>query len=73
MQPWSMSCTANRILTVAVLALLVLAGCGGATDDGLAVGADAPDFALPGAFGSTVSLDDYAGVPALLYFHMADG
>lgn len=58
---------------VAFLALLVLSGCSGATSDGPALGDDAPDFSLPEAFGSTVSLDDYAGEPALLYFHMADG
>ena len=55
-----------------VLAALVMSGCGG-TGDGLAVGDEAPDFALPEASGATISLDDYAGAPALLYFHMADG
>jgi cytochrome oxidase Cu insertion factor (SCO1/SenC/PrrC family) len=61
------------IVVLVVLVAVVLAGCGPAGGDGLAVGDDAPDFALPDSFGSTVSLDDYAGEPALLYFHMADG
>jgi len=56
-----------------VLAALVMSGCGDGTGDGLAVGDEAPDFALPEASGATISLDDYAGGPALLYFHMADG
>lgn len=59
------------LVVLLALAVSVLAGCGGT--DGLAVGDSAPDFALPEASGSTVSLDDYAGGPALLYFHMADG
>jgi len=60
------------VIFLAVLALVILAGCsdGG---DGLTVGDTAPNFSLPDASGSTVSLDDYAGAPALLYFHMADG
>ena len=57
---------------MAVLTLLVLTGCSGA-NGALAVGDDAPSFSLPDSSGSIVSLDDYAGGPALLYFHMADG
>jgi cytochrome oxidase Cu insertion factor (SCO1/SenC/PrrC family) len=56
-----------------ILAALIMSGCGNGTGDGLAVDDEAPDFALPAASGSIVSLDDYAGTPALLYFHMADG
>ena len=61
----------RRWALVALVALVGLTGCGGAT--GLDVGDPAPDFDLPDASRSTVSLDDYAGAPALLYFHMADG
>lgn len=59
------------ILIVALMVLL--AGCSDGPGDGLAVGDNAPDFSLPEASGSTVSLDDYSGEPVLLYFHMADG
>jgi hypothetical protein len=72
-------------LLALVLALL-LAACGGDDDQesapptsppevtaGIAVGAPAPDFALPASDGSTVSLADYKGQPVLLFFHMADG
>jgi hypothetical protein len=60
------------VLILTLLVTLVMAGCSDA-NDGLAVGDRAPEFALPTASGSTISLDDYAGGPALLYFHMADG
>ncbi len=63
----------RTIFVLVTLAAVVLAGCSDATDEGLAVGDDAPDFVLQAASGSTVSLGDYAGAPALLYFHMADG
>ncbi len=73
---------------LALLTLLgfVMAGCG--DDDSedtnesnspvqsqnLAVGDEAPDFALPAASGGTVSLAEYKGQqPVLLYFHMAVG
>jgi hypothetical protein len=62
----------RAVLVLMLLSSLIMAGCGGATD-GLAVGDRAPAFDLPTASGSTVALDDYAGGPALLYFHMADG
>lgn len=65
------TCSRSRIAAVAVLAVLVLTGCTG--NGGLTVGDNAPDFNLPEASGSSVSLDEYAGSPALLYFHMADG
>jgi cytochrome oxidase Cu insertion factor (SCO1/SenC/PrrC family) len=52
---------------------LAMTGCSDASDGTLEVGDDAPDFTLPAASGSTVSLGDYAGEPVLLYFHMADG
>ena len=66
-------CTWQSIVVMVVLALVVLSGCSDANGDGLAVGDDAPSFSLPDSSGSTVALDDYAGRPALLYFHMADG
>ena len=36
------------------------------------VGDRAPDFTLPGASGSTVSLSDYAGRPVVLVFYPGD-
>jgi hypothetical protein len=57
----------------ALLMLPVLAACSSGGTDGLAVGDRAPDFSLPEASGSTVSLGDYADTATLLYFHMADG
>ena len=61
------------IVVLTFLAVLVLAGCGDGAGNGLSVGDKAPDFSLPEATGSTVSLEDYDGAPTLLYFHMADG
>jgi hypothetical protein len=69
----SMRGMSARISAVGVFALVLLTGCGDTTDDGLSVGDDAPGFTLPEASGSTVTLNDFAGAPALLYFHMADG
>jgi cytochrome oxidase Cu insertion factor (SCO1/SenC/PrrC family) len=63
----------RTVLALIALAALVLAGCSDTTGEGLAVGDAAPDFELPAASGSTISLADFAGAPALLYFHMADG
>ena len=60
-------------VSLMVVAVLILAGCSDGSGGGLAVGDEAPGFALPTASGSIVSLDDYSGTPALLYFHMADG
>lgn len=60
-------------LLLMMVVALVATGCSDATADGLTIGDDAPGFELPTASGSTVSLDEYAGAPALLYFHMADG
>lgn len=52
-------------------AIILLTACG---PSGLQVGDQAPDFSLPTASGSEVSLDDYSGEqPVLLYFHMALG
>ena len=62
----------RAVLVLILLSGLIMAGCGDAAD-GLTVGDPAPTFVLPTASGSTVALDDYAGGPALLYFHMADG
>jgi uncharacterized lipoprotein YajG len=40
----------------------------------IAIGNNAPDFSLPSATGSTVSLSDFRDQrPVLLYFHMAMG
>lgn len=40
---------------------------------GLAVEEPAPDFTLPSAQGSNVSLSDFKGKPVLLYFSMGPG
>jgi hypothetical protein len=73
MRIWPNPTALRAAVVLIMLAALVMSGCGDRTGDGLAVGDEAPDFALPEALGATVSLDDYAGAPALLYFHMADG
>lgn len=55
------------VLLLVLLMAVAVAGCG----DG---GAEAaPDFDLENAIGEKVALDDYAGTPVLLFFHMADG
>ena len=63
----------GRLLVIGVLLLsaVLLQAC--SSETGLQVGADAPAFSLQSAEGSTVSLDEYAGQPVLLYFHMAVG
>jgi hypothetical protein len=67
---------------VAALALLGLlaAACGArptgtvASETPVQPGDRAPDFRLPAAGGSEVSLDDYRGTrPVLLYFSMGPG
>jgi hypothetical protein len=58
-----------RLAGILMPLVFALAGCG----SGLAVGDEAPAFALPEAGGSTVGLADYNGKPVLLYFHMALG
>ncbi len=63
-----------RAAVLLMMAIALLAtGCSDATGESLTIGDDAPGFELPTASGATVSLDEYAGKPALLYFHMADG
>ena len=59
-----------RVATL--ITVLFLSACSG-PGAGLAIGDEAPTFALPEASGSTVSLEDFAGTATLLYFHMADG
>ena len=56
--------------TVLLLILAMALAIGGCGDGDTEV---APDFALENAIGGTVALDDYAGTPVLLFFHMADG
>jgi len=45
---------------------------GPAQNAGLAVGTEAPDFALPDAEGKTVRLSDYRGKPVVLVFYPLD-
>lgn len=66
-------------LAAIVLLPLLVAACttddGGQADSsgGLAVEKPAPDFTLPSATGSKVSLSDFQGKPVLLYFSMGPG
>jgi hypothetical protein len=64
----------RQFVSMGLLALLglFLAACDSG-NGGVVVDAQAPDFSLPADDGSTVSLQDYAGQPVLLYFHMAMG
>jgi thioredoxin-dependent peroxiredoxin len=41
-------------------------------DDGVRVGAKAPDFALPSQSGETVRLSDFLGKPVVLFFYPKD-
>lgn len=55
-----------------IILSLLLTACG--ASQSISEGITAPDFSLPAADGSTVTLADYAGEqPVLLFFHMADG
>ncbi len=60
----------------AAVLMLVLAGCGGPPQPGqeLAVSDRAPDFTLPSADGTPVSLAGFRGTQSvLLYFSMGPG
>jgi peroxiredoxin Q/BCP len=60
-------------LLLLLVAGLLLQACSSAPE-GIAVGAQAPDFTLPSSEGTQVSLSDYTGEqPVLLFFHMANG
>jgi cytochrome oxidase Cu insertion factor (SCO1/SenC/PrrC family) len=61
------------LFSLLVITTIFLAACSAGATEGLAVGDLAPNFSLPAADGSSVSLTDYAGQPVLLYFHMAKG
>ncbi len=66
---------------LAVIVLLPLVGIACTNDDagqpdtsgGVAIEKPAPDFTLPSAQGSRVSLSDFKGKPVLLYFSMGPG
>jgi cytochrome oxidase Cu insertion factor (SCO1/SenC/PrrC family) len=58
--------------SVLIVSVFLLAACGGSLQE-LLVGDTAPEFSLPAADGTKVSLSDYKGQPVLLYFHMAVG
>lgn len=60
------------ILVIVALTSLLVGAC--APQPEIAVGEKAPEFSLPSAQGTTVSLSDYVGeTPVLLFFHMAVG
>ncbi len=61
------------LLSITILiAVVFLSACSQQKE--VAVGENAPDFSLPSATGSTVSLSDFRDQrPVLLYFHMAMG
>jgi cytochrome oxidase Cu insertion factor (SCO1/SenC/PrrC family) len=65
------------LAAIMLLPLLGVACSQGGTDadanGGLVVEKPAPDFTLPSANGSKVSLSDYKGRPVLLYFSMGPG
>lgn len=59
------------ILSILVF-LLVACGGTGSPPSGNG-GRPAPEFDLPNALGGDVALQDFAGQPVLLFFHMAVG
>jgi len=61
------------LLSITILiAVVFLSAC--SQEKEVAVGENAPDFSLPSATGSTVSLSDFKDQRSvLLYFHMAMG
>jgi cytochrome oxidase Cu insertion factor (SCO1/SenC/PrrC family) len=64
--------TAVFLLLLLITGLLLQACSAG--QEGIQVGAQAPDFTLPSSEGTEVSLSDYTGEqPVLLFFHMANG
>lgn len=56
----------------AMLLAVGIAGCTAVLGEADPANA-APDFELASVGGGTVALDDFAGKPVLLYFHMAVG
>jgi len=66
------------VLGVAVVALMLWLRSGNEGDHGastvaLTEGQRAPDFSLPDVTGQPISLSDFRGKPALLYFSMGSG
>jgi cytochrome oxidase Cu insertion factor (SCO1/SenC/PrrC family) len=62
----------NLLVIIILMFATMLSACSSLKTE-LSVGDIAPDFSLDAADGSLVSLQDYAGKPVLLYFHMALG
>ena len=69
-----------RMLVAAAIAFAIIgAACtqqempSSSQQNPIAVGDNAPAFSLKSASGGTVSLSDYVGKPALLYFSMGPG
>jgi len=61
----------KKIFILLVVFASLLTACGSASRTTEA--SPAPDFDLPNALGSNVSLKDYEGRNVLLFFHMAVG
>jgi cytochrome oxidase Cu insertion factor (SCO1/SenC/PrrC family) len=61
------------ILAFGLISALLTACSGGASAPASTEVRPAPDFTLPNALGGEVSLNDYAGEPVFLFFHMAVG
>jgi len=61
----------KKIFVFVVVLSALLSACGGSNE--ASAKSSAPDFELPNALGSNVSLKDYEGRNVLLFFHMAVG
>jgi len=63
----------RTLFVLSLLAFLLAACSGSATEQASMPVSKAPDFTLPNALGGEVSLSDFTGQPVFLFFHMAVG